>query len=140
MKKEDFEYIWTDKKRPVFGLPISFTRYFLTKEKLITRKGLLSITEDECELYRITDKRLKLPFMQRLFNCGTVYVHVKNDSDTPVKEIKAIKVPRKLMNLLDEYVNIQRDKYAIRGRDMVGSNHHDMDFGDVDANDDFGGI
>lgn len=122
MKKEDFDYLWTDKKRTIFGLPISFTRYFLTKEKLITRKGLLSLSEDECELYRVTDKRLKLPFMQRLFGCGTVYVHVKNDADSPVKEIKSIKTPRKFMKILEENVNIQRDKYSIRGRDMVGSN------------------
>ncbi|MBP1572670.1 MAG: PH domain-containing protein [Oscillospiraceae bacterium] len=132
MKKEDFDYLWTDKKRTIFGLPISFTRYFLTKEKLITRKGFLSISEDECELYRVTDKRLKLPFMQRLFGCGTVYVHVKNDADSPIKEIKSIKLPRKFMKLLEENVNIQRDKYSIRGRDMVGAGHDGCMEDDVD--------
>ncbi len=120
MKKQDFDYIWTDKKRTLFGLPISFTRYFLTKNKFITRTGFLSVSEDECELYRVTDKRLKLPFMQRLFKCGTVYLHVKNDSDTPVKEVHSIKNPREFMKLLEENVNNERDRYSIRGRDMVG--------------------
>lgn len=132
MKKSDFDYIWTDKKHTIFGLPLSFTRYFLTKDKFITRTGFLSISEDECDLYRVTDKRLKLPFMQRLFNCGTIYVHVKMDSDTPVKEIKGIKSPRKLMQMLDEQINLQRDKYNIRGRDMVGSTHGE-DFGGDDC-------
>lgn len=132
MRKEHFDYIWTDKKRTLFGLPISFTRYFLTKEKFITRKGFLSISEDECELYRVTDKRLKLPFMQRLFKCGTVYLHVKNDSDTPVKEIHAVKNPREFMKLLEENVNSERDKYSIRGRDMLGSDIHHPEMADDD--------
>lgn len=130
MGKEHFDYIWSDRKRTIFGLPLSFTKYFLTKEKFITRKGFLSISEDECELYRITDKRLKLPFMQRLFKCGTIYLHVKNDSDTPVKEIHSIKNPREFMKLLEGYVNSERDKYNIRGRDMLGSDMHHPEMAD----------
>ncbi|MBQ7755711.1 MAG: PH domain-containing protein [Oscillospiraceae bacterium] len=122
MKKADFEYIWTDKKRTIFGLPISFTRYFLTKEKFITRKGFFTVVEDEFELYRVTDKKLRLPFFQRLFKCGTILLTVK-DVDTPVKDLTSVKDPRKVLNLLDTHINIQRDRYNIRGRDMVGSNH-----------------
>lgn len=119
MAKIDFDYIWTDKKRTIFGLPISFTRYILTEKKLITRVGFLSLKEDEVELYRITDKSLQLPFGQRLFGCGTVLIHCK-DTDTPVKIIVSIKKPRDFMNLLEENVDIQRDRYRVRGRDMVG--------------------
>lgn len=122
MKKADFEYIWTDKKRTIFGLPISFTRYFLTKEKFITRKGFFTVVEDEFELYRVTDKKLRLPFFQRLFKCGTILLTVK-DVDTPIKDLTSIKEPRKVLNLLDTHINVQRDRYNIRGRDMVGSNH-----------------
>jgi len=122
VKKSDFDYIWTDKKRTIFGLPISFTRYFLTKEKFITRKGFFTIVEDEFELYRVTDKKLKLPFFQRLFKCGTILLTVK-DVDTPIKDLTSVKDPRKVLSLLDTHINIQRDKYNIRGRDMVGTNN-----------------
>lgn len=57
-EKDVINYIWTDKKRTIFGLPISFTRYFLTEDKFITRKGFLSIEEDELDLYRVIDKSL----------------------------------------------------------------------------------
>lgn len=124
--KEDFEYIWTDKKRTIFGLPISFTRYFLTETKFITRSGFFNIVEDEIELYKIYDKKLFLPFGQRMFGCGTISIHSK-DIDTPVKEIKSIKKPRKVVELIDKYVNIQRDKYHTRGRDMYGVNALDND-------------
>lgn len=30
--KADFDYLWTDKKRTIFGLPLSFTRYYLTEK------------------------------------------------------------------------------------------------------------
>lgn len=130
--KTDFDYIWTDKKRTVFGLPISFTRYFLTEKKFITRKGFLNIEEDEFELYRVADKKLKLPFGQRIFGCGTVEINVR-DVDTPCKEVSCIKAPRQFMNLLDEQVEKLRDAYGIRGRDMISGNC-DCDSGeDCDA-------
>lgn len=119
MAKIDFDYIWTDKKRTLFGLPISFTRYILTEKKLITRVGFLNIAEDEVELYRVSDKSLQLPLGQRMFGCGTVIIHCR-DVDSPVKTIKSIKKPREFMDLLEENVDIQRDRYRVRGRDMIG--------------------
>ena len=47
--------IWKDRKRIIFGLPWSFTRYRLEQDKFIIDKGFLSRTEDEIRLYRITD-------------------------------------------------------------------------------------
>lgn len=119
MKNTDINYIWTDKKRTIFGLPLSFTRYFITETKLITRKGLLTIEEDELELYRVTDKKLVLPLGQRIFGCGTISLHVK-DVDTPIKDITSVKKPREVLALLDKHINLNRDKYNIRGRDMIG--------------------
>ena len=124
MKKDEIDYIWTDKKRTLFGLPLSFTRYFLTETKFITRKGFLSIEEDEFDLYRVMDKKLVLPFGQRIFKCGSILLHVK-DVDTPEKLIKSVKVPRKVLALLDENIEKARDKYYVRGRDMVGGVSYD---------------
>lgn len=125
--KNEIDYIWTDKKRTLFGLPLSFTRYFLTETKFITRVGFLSLSEDELDLYTVTDKKLNLPFFQRIFGCGTIIMHVK-DVDTPIKEIKSVKAPRKVLAEIDKYINIQRDRYRTRGRDMIGFDcDHDMD-------------
>lgn len=133
MKKDMFDYIWTDKKRTLFGLPLSFTRYFLTETKFITRKGFLNVEEDELELYRVTDKKLVLPLGQRIFKCGTIIMNVR-DVDTPVKEVKSVKAPREVLAKLDEYININRDRYRTRGRDMIGGDlyMHDADLMDGD--------
>lgn len=133
MKKTDIDHIWTDKKHTLFGLPLSFTRYFITETKFITRKGFLSIEEDEFDLYRVTDKKLILPLKQRLFGCGTISVHVK-DVDTPIKDIKSIKNPRKVLALLDEHINLNKDRYNIRGRDMMFPEEHHDDFSHDDFN------
>lgn len=117
------EVLWTDKKRTLFGLPISFTRYILTGKKFITRKGFLSIAEDEIELYRVVDKSLRLPLGQRIFGCGTVIINCR-DTDTPVKEVMSIKKPREFMEIFEKQVDIQRDKYRTRGRDMIASDLH----------------
>ncbi len=134
--KIDFDYVWTDKKRTLFGLPISFTRYILTEKKFITRKGFLNVEEDEFDLYRVIDKKLVMPLGQRMFGCGTVIINVK-DNDTPVKEVKSIKVPREFMKLLDEYIEKARDKYSIRGRDMMSVGMPPHPHGDHDFDDEF---
>ncbi len=110
--------VWTDKKRTIFGLPISFTRYFLTPTKFISRVGFLNVTEEEIDLYKITDKKINLPIWQRMFGCGTVTIFSR-DTDEPEKQVYSIKNPREFSDLLDQYVSEHRDRYGIRGRDML---------------------
>ena len=126
--------LWTGKPCNFFGLPLNFTRFFITKDKFITRKGFFTIQEDEILLYRVTDKKLSLPLTQRMFGCGTITIHAK-DSDTPSKEIKSIKDPRSVMELLDEVVENARRENLVYGRDMIGAlseDGHDAD-GDGDC-------
>ena len=116
MKKLERDYgdiLWTGKKC-IMGMPISFTRYIITSSVLYTKVGFLNIKEDEIELYKIVDKTMKLSLGQRMVGCGTIVV-TSRDCDTPNKELKKI---------LDEAVKLERDKYMVRGRDMVGANLH----------------
>lgn len=131
MARDEIDYVWTDKKRTLFGLPLSFTRYYLTPTKFITRVGFINILEDEIDLYKITDKSVKRPFRERLFGCGTIIINSR-DIDTPIKEVKCIKSVRQVANLIDKYMNENRDKYNTRGRDMVGGfhDHYDHDHED----------
>lgn len=122
LTRDYVEIIWTGKKC-IMGMPISFTRYILTEAKLITRVGLLNLKEDEIELYRVYDKSMKLPFGQRIVGCGTITL-LSKDSDTPTKTLEKIKNPREVKRLLDAAVQEQRDKYSVRGRDMMGASAH----------------
>ena len=65
-------YVWKDRKRTFLGLPLSFTVYKLTEEKLMIETGCFSKKEEEIRLYRIMDMTLNRPFGQRLFPlCAT---------------------------------------------------------------------
>ena len=72
------------------------------------------------------DKSVSLSLGQRIVGCGTIKLLAK-DSDTPVKEMKSVKKPREVKRLLDEAIHVQRDKYLVRGKDMVGVNVSDND-------------
>lgn len=127
------DLIWSGKKC-ICGLPISFTRYILTSTVLYTRIGFLNVKEDEIELYKIVDKVMLFPLGQRIVGCGSIKLTSK-DSDTPDKTLKAIKKPREVKKVLDEAVKTQRDKYMIRGRDMIGAVISDNDADDIDDDD-----
>jgi len=60
------------KRIKFFGLPFSFTKYFISEEKLTITSGFLSITEDDAFMYKIQDVRLTKTLMERLFKLGTI--------------------------------------------------------------------
>ena len=120
MKEDKSSYIWTGKPHNFLGLAINFTRYIITTEKIITRKGFLNIKEDEILIYRIIDKRMELPLGQRIFGCGTIFLRAK-DSDTPEKALKQVKNPRLLTQTLDKLIEDSKLKYKVNGRDMYGA-------------------
>lgn len=125
--KADYGNVLWSGKKCILGMPISFTRYILTDTTLYTRIGLFNIKEDEIELYRIFDKKISFTLGQRIFGCGTIAIASK-DIDTPEKKLISIKKPRDVKKVLDDAVRAQRDKYYVRGRDMIG--------GAVDVHDD----
>jgi hypothetical protein len=105
--KNDSRVVWTDKPHNFFGLPINFTRYLLTSEKLIIRRGLLNIKDDEIMLFRVLDKKVNRPLFQRIFHCGTVIIYAK-DVTTPEIMLKQVKNVGGLVDTLDELIKEAR--------------------------------
>ncbi len=119
IKRDYGNVIWTGKKR-ILGMPISFTRYILTDTTLYSKIGLFNIKEDEIELYRVYDKNLTFTLGQRIFGVGTITL-ISKDIDSPEKKLVSVKKPREVKKFIDDAVKSQRDKYMVRGRDMVGA-------------------
>lgn len=118
LKRDYGNVLWAGRKC-ICGLPISFTRYILTDTVLYTKIGFVHIREDEIELYRVSDKKITFTLFQRMVKCGTITLMAK-DVDTPDKTLISIRNPREVKKILDEAVREQRDKYYVRGRDMIG--------------------
>ncbi len=131
LRRDYGNVLWTGKKC-ILGMPISFTRYIITDTSLYTKVGLFNIKEDEIELYRVYDKQMTFTLFQRIVRCGTITI-ISKDKDTPDKKLISVRKPREVKRILDEAVKTQRDKYYVRGRDMIGN-----DLGnDVEMNDGF---
>lgn len=114
---ENLKILWKDRKRPFFGLPLSFTKYTLLDEKLLIDSGILSTNQEEVRLYRIMDITLKRSFLQRLFGIGTIHC-CSADKSTPEFDIKDIKKPFDIKELLSNKIEEQRDKKRVSGREF----------------------
>lgn len=120
MKSNVSGVIWQDRKRTVFGLPWSFTRYFITDEKVLLDIGFFSRTEEEIRLYRITDVTLKRSFCERIFGLGTIHC-CSGDKSTPEFDIKHIKNSRATKEMLSDLVEKARNERRVAVREFVDS-------------------
>lgn len=110
--------LWNDRKR-FLGMPLSFTRYRLSENRIFCERGLLSLHEEEILLYRIRDLELKMSLGQRIFGVGSVFLH-SSDKTMPVLELKNIKKPREVKELLYRQVEACKDKRRMRTMEFVG--------------------
>lgn len=82
---------YVERKRTKFlGLPLSYTKYTISDEKLRITSGFLSITEDDCYMYKIQDVRLTRSLMERIFKLGTITCYT-GDTTHPKLELEHIK-------------------------------------------------
>ena len=113
--------LWHDRKR-FFGLPISFTRYALSEDRLFLKRGFLNIKQDEIVLYRVRDLRLNVSLWQRIFGVGTVTV-ISTDKSLPELKLKNIRQPAEVKELIHENV----EKMKIERRMRIGEMSMDID-------------
>ncbi len=119
-------YIWRDRKRPILGLPLSFTVYTLLEDKLLIDSGILSTNQEEIKLYRVMDLTLKRSIWQRIFGVGTIHI-CSADKTTPEFDVKDIKNPFEIKEKLSKMVEEQRDKKRVTGREFMSSDEDDED-------------
>jgi len=121
------DVVWKDRKRIIFGLPWTFTRYILTQEKLTIDTGFISRKEDEIRLYRILDITLQRPLTQRIWGLGTIHLNTA-DKSSPEIDIKRIKRAKEIKEMLSDMVEKERDEKRISAREFMGMS--DMDDND----------
>ena len=119
------EYLWSDRKRTLFGLPLSFTKYRLTEERLFIEKGFLNKSEDEVRLYRIMDLTLNRSLGQRIFGVGTIHCYT---ADKSMKEfdIQSVKNSKDVKEMLSELVEKQRDEKRVSSREFMTYDEEDL--------------
>ena len=126
------KYLWKDRKR-YFGLPLSFTRYCLSDDRLFISVGFLNIKDDEILLYRVRDIDTSRSLWQRLFGVGTVTV-MSSDKTMPVLTLKNIKDPVFVKELIHKQVEEMKIQRRVRVGEIMGNEIDDAD-GEFDDND-----
>ncbi len=120
------EYIWKDRKR-YFGLPLSFTRYAMSEDRLFLSVGFLNIRDEEVLLYRIRDINTSRSLWQRIFGVGTISV-VSSDKTLPNLIMKNVKHPLQVKELLHRQVEDMKISRRMHlGEIMTSASDDDSD-------------
>ncbi len=118
--------LWHDRKR-YFGLPLSFTRYALSEDRLFISVGFLNIKDDEILLYRVRDIDTTRTLWQRIFGVGTVTV-MSSDKTMPTLVLQNIKDPVFVKELIHKQVEEMKIQRRVRfGEIMTADDDSDLD-------------
>ena len=124
MATTKLDYLWKDRKR-FLGMPLSFTRYALSEDRLFLSIGFFSVKDEEILLYRVRDIGVQRTLWQRLFGVGSITVS-SSDKSTPVVVLKNVKDPLAVKELLHENVEETKIKRRVRfGELMTDTDNQD---------------
>lgn len=127
------ELLWKDRKR-YLGLPISFTKYSLSEDRIFRETGVLNLKEEEVLLYRVRDLELNRSLGQRIFGVGTVCIH-SSDKTNAHLDLKNVKNPKEVKELIFQAVETAKDKRRIRATELLDSDGDLID-GELEDGDD----
>ena len=119
------QHLWKDRKR-YFGMPISFTRYSLSDDRLFLSEGFLNIKDDEILLYRVRDIATTRTLWQRIFGVGTVTV-VSSDKTMPTLVLKNVKDPVFVKELIHKQVEEMKVQRRVRFGEITTTDMDDAD-------------
>ena len=124
---EELKVIWKDRKRPIFGLTLSFTKYTLLEEKILIDTGFFSTKQEEIKLYRIMDVTLKRTLWQKIFGVGTIHC-CSADKTTPEFDIVDVKNSFKVKEMISKMSEDERNKKRVTGKEIfTDSDSDDLD-------------
>ena len=124
------QFVWADRKR-YLGMPLSFTRYGLSEDRLFLSVGFFSVRDEEILLYRVRDISVRRSLWQRLLGVGTIIVS-SSDKSTPTLPLVSIKNPLEVKELLHENVEIMKIRRRMRFGESMTTLDHDDDGSDDD--------
>lgn len=120
--------VWKDRKR-ICGMPITFTKYSMSEDRLFLETGLLSTRQEEVILYRVRDISLTISLWQRIFRVGSVLVQ-SSDKSLPKLLLKNIRDPRGVKELIHRQVEEMKLARRLRVGEILDNDECGCDDGD----------
>lgn len=122
--KENIQTRWSDRSR-IFGLPITFTKYSMSDDRIFCEKGLLNMKFEEILLYSVRDISMKITLGQRIFGVGSILLQ-SSDKTAPVLEIKNVKNPRQVKEMIHQQVEQVKEQRRMRFGEVLEDPTDDM--------------
>lgn len=104
--------LWRDKKH-IWGMPISFTTYAVSEDRLFREIGFFNRRYEEVLLYRVRDITMTRSFGQLLLGLGTVTIH-SSDKSAPKMEIINVRSPKEVKELIHQLVEETKARRRFR--------------------------
>ncbi len=120
----------------LFGLPWTFTKYEIRENDFTIIKGFLTVRENDCYMYKISDVEITSTLMQRLAGLSTIVLYTSDVTDRTIvmKNIKHGKEIKDFILQASESARLRRKTVSMQNIGFGAGDIHDVDaFDDVDG-------
>lgn len=126
--------MYEERKRWLFfGLPFTFTKYYINEDLLTVREGFFKTIENDCYMYKIQDVQHTATLVEKLFGLGTV-VCFTGDTTHPNLVLKHIKHSREIKSyILEESENARIRRRTVNMLDIGSGEMEDIDDADFES-------
>ena len=112
-----------------FGLPWTFTKYELRDNDLTIIKGFLTVRENDCYMYKVSDVEITRTLMQRIFGLSTITCFTSDVTDKTIV-MKNIKHGREIKDFLlhaSETARLRRKTVSMQNIGFDADDMHGID-------------
>lgn len=126
--------MYEERKRWLFfGLPFTFTKYYINEDLVTVREGFFKTVENDCYMYKIQDVQHTATLVEKLFGLGTV-VCFTGDTTHPNLVMKHIKHSREIKSyILEESENARIRRRTVNMLDIGSGEMEDIDDADFES-------
>lgn len=109
-----------------FGLPWTFTKYYIEEESITIKRGLLTLVEDDTYMYKVQDVRMVRSLGERIFGLSTIICYTGDVTD---KELRLVHVKNgaEIKKFISEASERERRKKRTLHTMDIDGNISDMD-------------
>ena len=109
-----------------FGLPWTFTKYYIEEESITIKRGLLTLVEDDTYMYKVQDVRMVRSLGERIFGLSTIICYTGDVTD---KELRLVHVKNgaEIKKFIREASERERRKKRTLHTMDIDGNISDMD-------------
>jgi hypothetical protein len=113
----------------LFGLPWTFTKYEIRENDFTIIKGVFTVRENDCYMYKISDVEITSTLLQRMGGMSTIILYTSDVTDRTIV-MKNIKHGREIKDFIlqaSESARIRRKTVSMQNIGFGANDVHDID-------------